>query len=171
MNIFTFHRNGNVSVDPVAYHPVTKRAVESRLLLFYTAMKRDASEILESQQDGSRLTRSTLEELTRLVPLLAEVFASAGDPRQVGEILHDAWMLKKSLPGSVSNTMIDSLYDAARAAGAIGGKLLGAGGGGFLLIYVDPDRQAAVRSALSGLFELRFRLDDAGSRITYYDER
>jgi D-glycero-alpha-D-manno-heptose-7-phosphate kinase len=80
-------------------------------------------------------------------------------------------MLKKSLPGSVSNTMIDSLYDAARAAGAIGGKLLGAGGGGFLLIYVDPDRQAAVRSALSGLFELRFRLDDAGSRITYYDER
>lgn len=171
LNVFTFHADGRVSVDPVAYNPATKRAIEARLMLFYTALKRDASAVLEAQQDGTASTRSLLEELTRLVPRLAEVLSSSGDPRRFGEILHEAWMLKKSLPGNVTNRTIDSLYEAARAAGAVGGKLLGAGGGGFLLLYVEPDRQAAVREALAGLFELPFRFDDAGSRITYYDER
>lgn len=171
LNVFTFHANGRVSVDPVAYNPATKRAVESRLMLFYTAQKRDASVVLESQQDGSGTTRDVLEQMTALVPPLSEVLASSGDPRRFGEILHDAWMLKKSLPGSVSSPPIDAAYEAARSAGAVGGKLLGAGGGGFLLLYVDPENQAAVRQAMAGLFELPFRFDDAGSRITYYDER
>lgn len=171
LNVFTFHTNGRVSVDPVAYNPTTKRAVESRLMLFYTGQKRDASTILESQQDGTQATREVLHHMSELVPPLAEVLASPEDPRRFGEILHEAWMLKKSLPGAVSSQHIDAAYAAARAAGAVGGKLLGAGGGGFLLFYVDPENQASVRRAMKGLFELPFRLDDAGSRITYYDER
>jgi D-glycero-alpha-D-manno-heptose-7-phosphate kinase len=171
LNIFTFHSDGRVSVEPVAYNPTTKRTVEARLMLFYTALKRDASAVLETQQDGAASTRSVLDGLVRLVPTLAEVLASSGNPRRFGDILHEAWMLKKSLPGCVTNPTIDSMYEAARCAGAVGGKLLGAGAGGFLLLYAEPDRQAPVRAALAGLFELPFRFDDAGSRITYYDER
>jgi D-glycero-alpha-D-manno-heptose-7-phosphate kinase len=106
-----------------------------------------------------------------LVEPAAEVLRSTGSLLRFGELLHEAWVLKRSLPGSVSNPEIDAHYEAARGAGAVGGKLLGAGGGGFLLFYVEPDRQSAVRTALASLFELPFRFDDSGSRITYYDER
>ena len=96
---------------------------------------------------------------------------SGDDPERFGRLLNESWQLKRRLTASVSNPLIDGYYRKALEAGAVGGKLLGAGGGGFLLLYVEPDRQDAVRQALGSLKELPFRFDDGGSRITYYDER
>jgi D-glycero-alpha-D-manno-heptose-7-phosphate kinase len=90
--------------------------------------------------------------------------------RRFGEILHEGWLLKKSITNDISNSEIDSYYDKARKAGAIGGKLLGAGGGGFLLLYVELEHQEKVINSLSELFCLDVKLDNGGTRITYYDQ-
>lgn len=171
INTFTFQADGHVSVDPVAYNPQTKRALQDRLMLFYTAVKRDASEVLRTQRGGESRSRAVLEQLVTLVRPAADILTASGSLSRFGEMLHEAWMLKRSLPGSVSSPEIDAYYEAARRAGATGGKLLGAGGGGFLLVYAEPESQSAVRASLRDLFELPFRFDDSGSRITYYDER
>ena len=88
----------------------------------------------------------------------------------IGEILHEGWLLKKSITPEISNLQIDRYYENARNAGAIGGKLLGAGGGGFLLLYVEQKKQKNVINALKDLFCLAIKLDNAGTRITYYDQ-
>jgi D-glycero-alpha-D-manno-heptose-7-phosphate kinase len=85
-----------------------------------------------------------------------------------GELLHDGWLIKRELSGAISNAAIDSAYARARAAGAIGGKLLGAGGGGFLLLYGEPEHQPAIRQALANLREVRFRFEDQGTRLIFY---
>jgi D-glycero-alpha-D-manno-heptose-7-phosphate kinase len=171
LNIFSFHQGGKVSVDPVFYNPETKRHVEARLMLFYTALKRDASKVLKHQRDSTEAKRAVLDAMRDLVEPLRDVLMHAGDPVRFGTILDESWQMKRSLTGSVSSSEIDGYYEAARNAGAVGGKLLGAGGGGFLLLYVEPEHQPAVRKALEPRYQLPFRFDDGGSRITYYDER
>lgn len=171
LNVFTFHNNDRVTVDPVFYNPECKRHVENRLMLFYTELKRDASQVLKEQRDNTEAKRSVLDAMCDLVEPLRDVFVHGKNPARVGEILHANWELKRSLTGSISSTEIDEYYNAARKAGAVGGKLLGAGGGGFLLLYVEPENQGRVTEALRPLCPLPFRFDDGGSRITYYDER
>jgi D-glycero-alpha-D-manno-heptose-7-phosphate kinase len=171
LNIFSFHQGGTVTVDPVFYNPETKRHVESRLMLFYTALKRDASKVLKEQRDSTEAKRAVLDSMRDLVEPLRDALMHAKDPARFGVILDESWQMKRSLTGSVSSSEIDGYYESARNAGAVGGKLLGAGGGGFLLLYVEPECQSAVRKALEPLYQLPFRFDDGGSRITYYDER
>jgi D-glycero-alpha-D-manno-heptose-7-phosphate kinase len=105
-----------------------------------------------------------------LVHPLREVLSGKKNMNLFGEILHQNWLLKKSITPEISNSQIDSYYEKARKAGAIGGKLLGAGGGGFLLLYVEPEHQGKVIKSLSDLFCLDVKLDNAGTRITYYDQ-
>ncbi len=88
---------------------------------------------------------------------------------EIGRLLHQGWMMKRELAEGVTTSAINEIYEAARAAGAIGGKLLGAGGGGFMLLFAEPDRQAAIREALRGLVHVRFRLGAAGSRVVVYE--
>jgi D-glycero-alpha-D-manno-heptose-7-phosphate kinase len=171
LNIFSFHQNGKVTVDPVFYHPETKRHVESRLMLFYTALKRDASQVLKEQRDNTQEKRMVLDAMRDLVEPLRDVLIHKENPSRFGEILHESWQMKRSLTGGISSPEIDKYYQIALSSGAVGGKLLGAGGGGFLLVYVEPEHQAAVRKAMEPLYQLPFRFDDGGSRITYYDER
>ena len=172
LNVFTFRRDGSVLVEPVFYRPDLKRRIERNLMLFKTALKRDASEVLRVQRDETRRKFDVLRQMRDLVPKLNEVFSREdGDTDEFGKILHDGWMLKRSLTSSISNGEIDRLYDRALEAGALGGKLLGAGSGGFLLFYVPEERQGDVKAALSELYQQPFRFDEAGSRITYYDER
>jgi D-glycero-alpha-D-manno-heptose-7-phosphate kinase len=171
LHTFTFHAGGKVSVEPVFYNPATKRHVECRLMLFFTAQTRNASEILEEQVESVEGSRGLLDAMRDLVAPMREVLMSGDDPARFGRLLDESWQLKRNLTASVSNPLIDGYYRKALEAGAVGGKLLGAGGGGFLLLYVEPDHQDAVRQALGSLKELPFRFDDGGSRITYYDER
>jgi D-glycero-alpha-D-manno-heptose-7-phosphate kinase len=140
------------------------------MMLFYTGLKRDASDVLESQNQATDKKRDVLVQMRDLVHPLRDVLSGNQEMANFGDILHQGWLLKKSITNDISNTQIDNYYEKARKAGAIGGKLLGAGGGGFLLLYVEPKNQAKVIDVLSGLFCLDVKLDSAGTRITYYDQ-
>ena len=170
LNVFTFNSNEVVSVEPVLYRQESKKAIEKNLMLFYLAMKRDASEILDTQKRETQNKRENLRKLQSLVEPLRQIFSDGKDLNQFGEILHQGWEIKRKLTNVISSTEIDTYYDKARKAGAIGGKLLGAGGGGFLLFYVVKEKQKAVREALSDLYYMPVGFDDGGTRITYYDQ-
>ena len=170
LNVFTFNSNEVVSVEPVLYRQESKKAIEKNLMLFYLAMKRDASEILDTQKQETQNKRENLRKLQSLVEPLRQIFSDGKDLNQFGEILHQGWEIKRKLTNVISSTEIDTYYDKARKAGAIGGKLLGAGGGGFLLFYVVKEKQKAVRGALSDLYYMPVGFDDGGTRITYYDQ-
>ena len=101
---------------------------------------------------------------------LREILSSGRNLHEFGQILHEGWLLKRSITNEISCSQIDQWYEKARTAGAMGGKLLGAGGGGFLLLFVEPQNQESVRRALHDLYSVPFRFDHGGSRITYYDQ-
>jgi D-glycero-alpha-D-manno-heptose-7-phosphate kinase len=170
LNIFTFNSDESITVEPVFYSREVRDELESNLMLFYTEIKRDASEVLESQNDATQDKRSVLGKMRDLVLPLRDVLSGNQDMRRFGEILHEGWLLKKSITNDISNSIIDSYYEKALQAGAVGGKLLGAGGGGFLLLYVEPENQVNVTDALKDLFCLDVKLDQGGTRITYYDQ-
>jgi len=170
LNVFTFHKDGTVSVDPVFYRPEIKSKVETHLMLFYTALKRDANEILKRQRDKIDEKRHVLAEMKSLVAPLREILSSGNDLPEFGRTLHRGWLLKKSITDEVSSSQIDEYYESALKAGALGGKLLGAGGGGFLLIFVEPKNQTAVTTRMKDLYQLPFKFENTGTRITYYDQ-
>ena len=170
LNIFTFNKDETVTTEPIFYSKDVKSKLEQNMMLFYTEIKRDASEVLESQDKATENKRAVLTQMRDLVYPLRDVLSGNHDMRRFGEILHEGWLLKKSITNDISNSKIDSYYEKALKAGAIGGKLLGAGGGGFLLLYVEPIHQHKVIDALKDLFCLDVKLDSAGTRITYYDQ-
>jgi D-glycero-alpha-D-manno-heptose-7-phosphate kinase len=172
LNIFTFNPDESVTVEPVLYRPEIKKSIESNLLLFYLKTKRDASKILITQQQETRNKLDFLRELQDLVPPMRNIFSnSKGDElNKFGELLDKGWKIKRELTDKISSDEIDNYYQKAKDSGAIGGKLLGAGGGGFLLLYVENKYQKSVIDALSELFCLPIGFDDGGTRITYYDQ-
>lgn len=169
-NVLTFNADETVAVDPVFYRPELKNALEQHLLLFYTGLKRDASEVLAVQQRCTEHKMDVLRAMKEQVAPLRDILSGGPSLSDFGRVLHEGWLLKRSITPSISCPQIDEWYDKARAAGALGGKLLGAGGGGFLLFYVEPQNQQAVIRALSELYRVSFVFDVAGSRITYYDQ-
>jgi len=170
LNVFKFYDDESVTVEPVFHRPEVLRALESNLLLMYTFNKRNASEILSSQERVTEEKRDVLRAMRNQVENMKEVISSGSRIDDVGEILHDGWMMKKGITKDVSNTKIDHYYEIARREGAIGGKLLGAGGGGFLLLYARPERHEAILRSLPQLSSVPLRFDFGGSRITYYDQ-
>ncbi|MBT3297524.1 GHMP kinase [archaeon] len=169
LNIIKFLTNSDTMIYPVLYKKEVVEKLSKNLLLFYTYQKRDAHKILEEQKDKTIDKFDNLKKMKNLVPLLEEVI-SKGNLDEFGRLLHQNWILKREITDKISNSAIDEYYNKAINAGAIGGKLLGAGGGGFLLFYVPPEKQEAVRNALSELYELRFNFDTAGTRIIYYNQ-
>jgi D-glycero-alpha-D-manno-heptose-7-phosphate kinase len=107
--------------------------------------------------------------MKELVDESIDILASGMDIRAFGDLLHEAWMAKRSLSSRVSNTEVDELYDLAREAGALGGKLTGAGGGGFMLLFVEPDRQPDVLRAMESRIRVPFAFESAGSQIVFYE--
>ena len=140
-------------------------------MLFYTAIKRDANEILKVQSENTPDKHEILTEMKNQVKVIREMLSSGKNLHEFGKVLGQGWQLKKTLVDNISSSAIDQYYEKAINAGAIGGKLLGAGGGGFLLFYVEPQNQQAVKNSLSSLYELPFSFDTGGgTRITYYDQ-
>ena len=170
LNVFTFTSDEVVSVEPVLYQNKVKRAIENNLMLFYLKMKRDASEILTTQQRDTKNKLNELRELQNLVEPILTIFSNGSEINKFGEVLHQGWKIKRKLTEEISSIEIDEYYQKAIKAGAIGGKLLGAGGGGFLLFYVEEKNQKAVKDELSELFYLPVEFDNSGTRITYYDQ-
>ena len=170
LNIFTFNSDESVVVEPVLYQNEVKSKIENNLMLFYLESKRDASKILEAQVLETSNKMSELRDLKKLVSSLREIFSEGLELRRFGEVLDKGWNIKKNLTEEISSRVIDDYYQKAINAGAIGGKLLGAGAGGFLLFYVEDKDKSSVRNALSDLYFLPFKFDNGGSRITYYDQ-
>lgn len=170
LNVFTFNPDESVTIEPVLYRPEIKKSIENNLLLFYLNTKRDASKILITQQQETQNKRNCLRELQELVVPLCNIFSNGNELNKFGELLDEAWKIKRELTDKISSDEIDNYYQKAKDSGAIGGKLLGAGGGGFLLLYVENKYQQSVIDALSELFCLPFGFDEGGTRITYYDQ-
>jgi D-glycero-alpha-D-manno-heptose-7-phosphate kinase len=148
--------------------PEARTQLERSLLMFYTGTQRSADSILTGLDQGAKSEPRTQKQLEDLRDLAFELYEELGkgNPDVLGEFLHRGWEVKRDIDG-VSTPEIDGWYEKARQAGALGGKLLGAGGGGFLLFYVPRDKQPAVRRALDDLRELPIAFDDHGSRIIF----
>ncbi len=167
-----FNPDGTTFVDPIICSPETKAALQRRLLLFYTGVTRSADPILGEQQTNIAANREVRSALQRLVQMAQEMRDTlcANGLDSFGEMLHESWMLKKSLAGGISNPRIDECYERACRYGALGGKILGAGGGGFLLLYAHEEYHASIVSALSGLSLMPFCFEPQGSRIIFVEE-
>ena len=164
-----FNPDGTVFVDPVICRPETKLELERRLLLLYTGLTRSANPILAQQRDNtahSAGTRATLRAMTTLAETMRASLC-ANDIDGFGEMLHEGWHLKKTLAPGITSPSIDDWYERARTRGAVGGKLLGAGGGGFLLVYAKPEHHAAIIAGLPELLAVPFRFEPQGSKIIY----
>jgi D-glycero-alpha-D-manno-heptose-7-phosphate kinase len=167
-----FNPDESVFVDPIICGPATKRRLQERLLMFYTGVTRSANHILEEQRanterDGDR--RRTLRAMTRMAQDLRAALSN-DDLDSFGAILHEGWLLKQQLATGISNRRIDEWYSRAREHGAIGGKILGAGGGGFLLVYAPVERHAEIIAALPELSPMPFAFEPQGSKIVYVEE-
>jgi D-glycero-alpha-D-manno-heptose-7-phosphate kinase len=143
--------------------------LKAHLMLFYTGIARTAADVAKSYVADLESRRRQLRIMRELVDESIDILASGTDLRAFGDLLHEAWEAKRSLSARVSNREVDALYERARAAGALGGKLTGAGGGGFLLLFVPPGQQGAVREALDGYLHVPFEFETAGSQIIFYE--
>lgn len=169
LNQVIFQPGGDISVRPVTITPDRMRELNSHLLLFYTGIKRTAANIAETYVSSIDERKRQLRIMRDLVDEGMSVLNSSQDITQFGELLDEAWQAKRSLSAKVSNAEVDELYERAQAAGAIGGKLTGAGGGGFLLLFAEPDRHAHIKEALSNLIHVPFKFEASGSQIIFYD--
>jgi D-glycero-alpha-D-manno-heptose-7-phosphate kinase len=173
INSITFTAGG-VDVQPLGILPNVARALDRRLLLFSTGQSRNSAKILRQQRTDTGVKQDVTDSLHQLKGLASEMRLALldGDLDRFGELLDVGWQHKKRLSGMVSSNDIDRSYAAAREAGALGGKITGAGGGGFLLLYAPPRKQAAVRAAMSslGLREMTFNFDVDGAHVLAADD-
>jgi D-glycero-alpha-D-manno-heptose-7-phosphate kinase len=170
-NHVVFASNGEISVRPVTISAERLNELNSHLMLFYSGIERIASDIAESYITDLDGKKSQLRIMKDLVEESLSVLNSGQDICQFGTLLHEAWLAKRGLSTQVSNNHIDQIYQAARTSGALGGKLLGAGGGGFMLLFVPPEKQERVRQCLKRLIYVPFRFEFSGSQIIYFDRR
>ncbi len=170
LRMYHFHPDGSVGVELLICPAQTLDKLQRNLMMFYTGITRSAADILKQQTAALGQDTSAIEKMHRMVEYAHAVRheLESGNAEGVGEILHESWILKRGLVGGISNQAIDDCYMAARGAGAVGGKILGAGGGGFLLLYVPQDRQDAVRKTLVQLREIPIGFERDGSKIIFY---
>jgi D-glycero-alpha-D-manno-heptose-7-phosphate kinase len=164
-----FPPDGEIEISPVILPAGRIAELKSNLLLVYTGIARTAADVAKSYVIGIESRRRQLRIMKELVDEALDVLASGMDICAFGDLLHEAWQAKRSLSEAVSNSEVDALYEEARAAGAIGGKLTGAGGGGFLLLFVAPEKQPAVLETLGGRIHVPFEFESAGSQIIFYE--
>ncbi|MBP7693756.1 MAG: GHMP kinase [Anaerolineales bacterium] len=166
LRLFEFHRDGSVSSERLALPASQIMHLNESLLLFFTGITRKADNILGEQKRNIQDRRAILGEMQAMARQARDELLT-GRLESLGAMLHHGWELKKKLASQISNDGIDDLYSAARQAGAVGGKITGAGGGGFLLFVCPPERRAAVRAALRHLQELPFQLEQDGSKVIF----
>lgn len=167
-NRYRFMSDGTVSVTPGILSSETRERLIRNLMLFFTGNTRDSRKILQEQSESIENKRKSLDELVMTVDRVCEKIAM-GEIECVGTELDRTWNIKKQLAGGISNTEIDNMYLKARECGAIGGKILGAGGGGFMLLYAPENKQEDVRNGLKDYREVPFKVDYQGSRIIFVD--
>jgi len=172
LQFIRFNPDESVFVDPIICRPETRERLQSGLLMLYTGLVRSADDILEEQSRNTQNDEEKHACLCRMVGYAMQVREALAhnDLDGFGEVLHANWLEKRSLASGVSKPIIDEWYERARAHGAIGGKILGAGGGGFMLLYAPPERHAEICGALSELRPVDFGFSPQGSKLIYVEE-
>lgn len=168
LNRYRFMNDGTVSVIPGIVDVKTREKLSDNLMLFYTGNTRDSRKILSEQSESIEKKRKSLDDLVMTVDFVCEKL-SHGEIDCVGAELDRTWKIKKQLASGITNPDIDEMYRLAQCSGAIGGKILGAGGGGFMLLYVPKNFQDSVRKGLKQYREVPFKIDYQGSRIIFAD--
>lgn len=167
-NKISFNREGEFNVEPIILDKDRLTQLENHLMLFFTGFSRTASRIAKKQIKNTADKRRELSMMQELVDEAKNILNSKSNIVEFGKLLHESWQLKKSLSDKISTPEIDRVYDTALNAGAMGGKLLGAGGGGFMLFFVKPELQNKVRRRLNKLLIVKFRFENLGSQIIFY---
>jgi len=171
MEFIEFNPDESVFTEPLTCTREFKLQLQNSLLMLYTGITRSADEVLGTQQNSTTNNRETFTVLKKMRDQADELRDQlcSGNLDGFGELLHEGWMLKRTVAPGITNPAIDDWYNRARANGAIGGKLLGAGGGGFLLLYAHPDRHAHIRKALPELRPMEFQFEPQGSKIIFIE--
>ena len=169
LNHISFHTSGDISVRPVTITHDRLEELNSHLMLFFTGIKRTASDMAKTYVEDLESKSEHIQAMQEMVDEALGILCGTRCICNFGELLHKTWMLKRSLSPQISNNVVDELYEQARAHGAIGGKIMGAGGGGFLVLFVPPSAQDRVRKALQELFWVPFKFESAGSQIIFYE--
>jgi len=164
LRFIEFNQNGKVLSEVVELDPEIQKRLSDNLLLFFTGVTRKAESILSEQKDQINIHLPVLRALKDMARQAREALIR-GNTDEIGCLLHESWKLKKQLASGITNGALDAYYQKALKAGAIGGKITGAGGGGFLLLYCPLEKRDGVRSALSDLRELPFRLEPDGTKV------
>jgi D-glycero-alpha-D-manno-heptose-7-phosphate kinase len=172
LNLITFHPDETVQVEPVIMPQGKQNMLVENLMLFYLGGSRPAGGILAEQQENIHRDKRKADLVARMAELARQLRQSLvnGNLEEMGPVLHENWQLKKQLAAQISDSWIDACYQNALDNGATGGKLLGAGGGGFLLLYCEKQYQEKLRAALAELRDMKFTFDRFGTQVIYYEE-
>jgi D-glycero-alpha-D-manno-heptose-7-phosphate kinase len=169
LNHIEFFPDGEFAVSPIILPPGRREELRRSLMLFFTGFSRFASDFAQDQLKNIKQRKTQLGAMHGMVNSAIDILRDVRAPiRELGELLHQSWVLKRELADGISNSQINDIYDAGRKAGAIGGKLLGAGGGGFMVFVVEAERRGAVRERLKDLIHVSFGIDTEGSKIVLY---
>jgi D-glycero-alpha-D-manno-heptose-7-phosphate kinase len=169
-NRIDFASNGGIEAKPVLASANRLAELQSHLMLYFTGFSRIASEIAQEQIKLTPVRQKELELMRQMVDEAEGIVMNPSrDLNEFGNLLHESWNLKRTLTQKISNSHLDEIYEAGRSAGALGGKLLGAGGGGFMLFFVPPERQATVRARLAKLLCVPFDFSSRGSQVVVYE--
>jgi len=168
LNSIDFLPNGEIVVNPIILTGERLHNLENNFLLYFSGISRIASEIAKDQIQNISKNETNLHEMKNLVNEAYRILTGNGNIDEFGELLNYTWKLKKSLSNKISNSEVDKMYDLAMNAGAIGGKLLGAGGGGFMVFYVNQKNKSNVKNALKNYLNIPFRFDFEGSQVIVY---
>lgn len=169
-NRIDFHPSGDFSIFKVILTPERLETLQDHLLLVFTGVSRTASDIAGDKIKAVVDKKSEFAAMQNMVGEASTILGGAGPLDEFGKLLHESWQLKRSLTPKVTTDHIDDIYARARKAGAIGGKLLGAGGGGFMLFFAAPERHAAIKQALGDFLHVPFRFETSGSHIIFYEK-
>mgnify|MGYP001587387443 FL=1 len=166
-NKIEFGGHHKIAVHPISLSSGKLNLLQNNLMLFFTGLARTASEVAEEQIKNTRNKEYEIKSMAKMVDEAINILNS-GDIEDFGKLLHESWQIKKSLSSQISNSSIDEIYEAGLKSGAIGGKLLGAGNGGFILFFVKPELQNQVKEKLKNLLYVPFKFENLGSQIIYY---
>lgn len=169
LNLIEIDKSGNFEVRPLPISAMRKRALEEHLLLVYTGISRTASDVAKQQIAAIPTQTAALHRMQALVHEAADVLVNGRDIADFGALLHENWLLKRGLSPAISTPVVDEVYETARRAGAIGGKLLGAGGGGFVLLCVRPQERQRVLDVLPNFLMVPFEIESHGTHIVMYE--
>lgn len=171
LNKIVFNKNGLIEVKPLTISMDRIRSLNDNLMLFYTGIMRTASNIAKNYIVDMEKKEKCIHKMSEMVDEAVDIISSGQNLDAFGKLMDTNWNAKKSIAQDISNNYIDNYYQRAKAAGAIGGKITGAGGGGFLMFYVPKERQEQVREALCDLIHIPFNFEFNGSQIIFYDSQ